>query len=171
MEFFEVIAKRRSIRAFQAKRVERQVIDRILEAVVLAPSAGNLQAYDIFVIEREELRRELTQAARNQEFLTAAPVVLVFCSNPSRNEVRYKSRGANLYCLQDATIACTYAMLAATGLGLSSVWVGAFDERAVSKVLGNPPDLTPVALLPIGYAAEEPGELSRRPLKELVHYA
>jgi nitroreductase len=169
MEFFDVIARRRSIRAYQDRPVEREAIERILQGVNLAPSAGNLQAYDIFVIESDNLRKELAQAASNQEFLFQAPVVLVFCSNPSRNEWRYKARGSGLYCLQDATIACTYAMLAATALGLSTVWVGAFNDKLVLNVLGNPSGLTPVALLPIGYAAEESRELIRKPLKELVH--
>jgi nitroreductase len=59
-------------------------------------------------------------------------------------------------------------MLAATALGLSTVWVGAFDDAAVRRVLGCP-DLLPVAILPIGYPAEEPKPTPRRSLADLVH--
>jgi nitroreductase len=65
---------------------------------------------------------------------------------------------------------CSFAMLAATDLGLGSVWVGAFNDSAVLDVLGNPEGLTPVAILPLGYPAEEPSGATRRSLEELVHY-
>jgi len=75
----------------------------------------------------------------------------------------------DLYCVQDATIACTFAILAATALGLASVWVGAFDEDDVRRAIGAPPTHRPVAMLPIGYAAEVPRLRPRRSLKDLVH--
>ncbi|MBU4225016.1 MAG: nitroreductase family protein, partial [Chloroflexi bacterium] len=71
--------------------------------------------------------------------------------------------------VQDATIACTYAMLAATALGLSTVWVGAFEEDAVREALGIPQELLPVAMLPIGYAGKKPRITPRRELNDLLH--
>ena len=62
-----------------------------------------------------------------------------------------------MYALQDATIAATYAMIAAVDEGLSTVWIGAFDPGKVTAAVGAPPDWIPVAVLPIGYAAESPG--------------
>ena len=93
---------------------------------------------------------------------------MVFCANPARSAAKYRERGTRLYAIQDATIACAFAMLAATALGLGTVWVGAFDDVAVQKVLGTR-DLLPVAILPIGYAAEEPEPTPRRSLSDLVH--
>jgi nitroreductase len=75
----------------------------------------------------------------------------------------------SLYSVQDATIACTFAMLAASALGLASVWVGAFDEDQVSRVISAPEEQRPVAMLPIGYAAGPPRQRARRKLEELVH--
>ena len=60
-------------------------------------------------------------------------------------------------------------MLTASALDLSSVWVGAFDEGKVSQVISAPDAHRPVAILPIGYPAEEPSEKSRRPLDDLIH--
>jgi nitroreductase len=96
-------------------------------------------------------------------------VALVFCAHPALSQVRYAERGETLYALQDATIACTFAMLAATAVGLSSVWVGSFDEAAVSQTIELPDSQRPVAILPIGYAAEEPRLRDRRPLNEIIH--
>jgi nitroreductase len=169
MDFFEVVRTRRSVRAYSSRPVETDKLQAILQAANLAPSAGNLQAYEIFVAQSQTVRDRLAQAAGMQEFITQAPVALVFCANPRRSAGKYGQRGATLYCLQDATIACAYAQLAAAALGLASVWVGAFEEDEVRRAIGVGADLRPVAILPLGYAAEAPGPSSRRPLRDLVH--
>ena len=169
MEFTELIKHRRSVRAFQSKSVDVDILKDILESANQAPSAGNLQAFEIYVAVDTIRRTDLARAAHEQYFIAEAPVVLVFCANPSRSVGRYGDRGTNLYALQDATIACTFAMLAATEHNLGSVWVGAFDERAVRRALAIPDDLLPVAMLPIGYTAESPGPKPRRSLSDLVH--
>jgi nitroreductase len=167
MEFFEVVRKRHSIRAYQNKSIEEEKLQKILETVNSAPSGGNLQAYEIFLIKDDYKKKALAEASLNQKFIVDAPVVLVFCSNPSR--FRYGKRGKKLYSLQDATIAASYAQLVATALGLSTVWIGAFVEKEVLKVLGSPESLIPVAIIPIGYPAEEPQKTGRRKLKDVVH--
>ncbi len=100
--------------------------------------------------------------------IAQAPASLVFCANPARSAAKYRNRGERLFALQDATIACAFAMLAATALGLGTVWVGAFDDGAVQRVLGVG-DLLPVAILPVGYPAEDPEPTPRRSLDDLVH--
>lgn len=160
--------RRRSVRAFAPRAVESGKVARILEAANTAPSAGNLQAYEIFRITEPKQRTALARAALDQFFIAAAPVVLVFCANPARSAAKYRERGARLYAIQDATIACAFAMLAATALGLGTVWVGAFDDASVQRVLGTR-DLLPVAILPIGYPAEQPRRTPRRSLSDLVH--
>ena len=169
MQFTDVLKSRRSIRAFTGQQVEPEKLRLILEAAGCAPSAGNLQAHEIYVITDRRQRLALVQAALGQDFLASAPVVLAFCTNPARNVGRYGDRGQRLYSLQDATIACTYAMLAATDLGLATVWVGAFNDDAVIRALSLPQGIHPVAMLPIGYAAEHPEATPRRPLYDLVH--
>jgi nitroreductase len=139
MDIFDVFSERRSIRAFTDEPVTEDALKQIFEAVNRAPSAGNLQAFEIYQVTKVEHKQALMCASYDQEFLVQAPVVLVFCAAPSRSAGRYSKRGETLYCLQDATIACTYAMLAATALGLGSVWVGAFDEDAVHQVIAAEP--------------------------------
>jgi len=143
---------------------------QILEAVRSAPSAGNLQAYDIVVVTEPTKKEALSRAALGQEFVAQAPVVLVFFANPERNAWRYGRRGEELYALQDATIAATYAMLSATALGLGSVWVGAFRDEEVRQVVGAPLHARPIALLPLGYPGERPSATLRRSLEDLVHW-
>jgi nitroreductase len=169
MDFFEVIERRQSIRAYTDRGVEPAQLDQILRAANRAPSAGNLQAYEIVVVRDAVLKRALIEAAGGQEQAGAVPVVLVFCANPARSAPKYHQRGERLYSVQDATIACTFAMLAATALGLATVWVGAFDDEAVKTALSLPKGWLPVAMLPVGYAAESPLPSPRRDLHDLVH--
>jgi nitroreductase len=169
MDFFKIVEDRRSMRKYSDKPVEEEKLHKILEIANKAPSAGNLQGYEIYVVRKLEQRQALVKAAWDQDFLAEAPVVLIFCSNPSRSETKYGDRGATLYSVQDATIACTYSQLAAKAQGLDSVWVGAFDEAAVSEVARLPSHLRPVVLLPIGYAGKVPSVRPRRELRDLVH--
>lgn len=129
---------------------------------------SQLQAYEIFLVQDEKKKRELALASFAQSFVAEAPVVLVFCANPERSGRKYGKRGRSLYSIQDATIAAAYAQLAAVDLGLASCWVGAFDDGEVLRILGNPEGLIPIALIPIGYPAEEPKPTPRRKLDELV---
>jgi len=168
MEFEALIQARRSIRGFTDQAVESEKLHRILEAASLAPSAGNLQAYEIYQVTLPKARAALARAA-DQPFVAQASLCLVFCANPGRSARKYGARGHALYALQDATIAATYTMLAAANLGLATVWVGAFDDDAVANAIGAPGDWRPVAILPIGYGAEAPGPSVRRPIGEMVH--
>ncbi len=170
MEFFRVVRARHSIRAYTAQPVEPEKLQMILDAANRAPSAGNLQAYEIYAVMDRQILSALTRAAFDQEFIAQAPIALVFCAHPARNVDKYGERGVSLYCVQDATIACAYAQLAATALDLASVWVGAFNDDLVRAAISVGGDLLPVAILPIGYPGKSPKIRPRRPLGDLVRY-
>lgn len=168
MDFPRLVKQRHSVRAFQSHEVEREKLEAILQAARRAPSAGNLQAYRVVVVRSVRLRRMLARAALDQDFVAEAPVVLVFLADPSASAVKYGRRGETLYAVQDATIACAYAQLAACAEGLGSCWVGAFREEEVRAALGLGEELRPIGLLPVGYAAERPEISERRPLSEML---
>lgn len=169
MEFFEVLGNRHSVRRFKDVDVEEEKLTKILEAANSAPSAGDLQAYEIAVVKDKERKEKLASAAYEQESIRSAPLVLVFLASQEMSAGKYGKRGAELYCLQDATIASAYAQLAAAALGLGCVWVGGFDEKEVVKAINLKQNLRPVSMLPIGYAAEQPRATPRRELGEPVH--
>jgi len=168
MDFMTLIDERRSVRVYERRDVEEEKLSKILHAANRAPSAGNLQAYQIAVVRSAAVRQALARAAVEQQFVGQAPVVLVFFAEPARASAKYGHRGESLYALQDATIACAYAQLAAHDLGLVACWVGAFRSKEVVEVVGAAPGQTPVALLPIGYSAERPEATSRRSLSDLT---
>ncbi len=166
--FFALLKKRRSIRAFKTEKFNEQNIHKILEACNLAPSSGGLQTFEVYQVKNKQARKDLVAAAYDQFFLSEAPVLLVFCANPSRSVERYGER-SNLFSVQDATIATAYAQLAVQALGLAAVWIGAFDEKKVSEILHLPQGQRPVSILPIGHANEKPKEKTTRGVKDLLH--
>lgn len=168
MDFFEVIKRRRSVRAYTSQEIDAQTLQTILQCANDSPSAGNLQAYEVVVVRDQHKREGLYRVGLEQQALLRAPVVLVFFQNPARSAAKYGKRGVELYSVQDATIACAHAQLAATALGLGSVWIGAFYPERVARLLNSPPGLVPVALLAIGHPDEDPPAAGRRPLSDLV---
>jgi nitroreductase len=167
--FFDVVQSRRAVRTYRTTPVEAEKVQAVLQAAHDAPSAGNLQCYEIYKVTDPKRRFELARAANEQLFLLNPPVLLVFCANPARTLPRYGERGRTTYPIQDATIACAFAMLAAKALGLATVWVGALDAGRVREIVGAPPEQMPLAILPLGYSDEMPEPPERRALEDLVH--
>lgn len=168
MEFFDVIRSRRSVRVFTTKEIEADIITPLLKAVRTAPTAGNLQAYQVYLVESPEKIEALGKAAYDQTCVSGAKAILVFCTDAPRSTGTYGDRGRDLYCIQDTTIAATIAHLAAVALGLGSVMVGAFKDAEVAQIVGAPVQQTPIIMLPLGYPNEEPVPTSRRSLDDLV---
>lgn len=144
------------------------MLEFLLDCASTAPSAGNLEAWDVIAVEDADIRLKLSDAALRQAHIAEAPLVLVICAHYPRSISRYGERG-RLYAVQDATIACTYMMLAAHALGLHTCWTGAFDERRVSALLGIPPEISPVAMLPVGRGRQEPYRTGRMPADRHLH--
>jgi len=169
MTLHEVLDTRYSVREFDpAAELPDDLLDRLLEAALRAPNAGNCQPWHLWVVRHAELRQRLADAAA-QPFVAEPPVVVVMCVEPERSGERYGQRGRQLYCYQDAANAATCLLLAAVDAGYGGCWVGAFDEAAVAEALGLAPHLRPVALLPLGKPAGEPMfRAPRRPLEEVV---
>jgi nitroreductase len=168
MEFSDVIAGRRSVRHFSSKRsVSDEDVQALLKAAVAAPSAGNIQPWRFTVVKSLEVRERLG-AALHQRWATSAPVVIVVSVDPRPCAARYGDRGEYLYALQDTAAAAQNILLAAVDRGLSSCWIGAFDEAAVREALGIAEPITPIAILPVGHSAESAGRPARRPLDEVT---
>lgn len=169
MECVEAIKGRRSVRKFKDSTVEKEIIEKLLNAAQMAPSAGNLQARDFIVVSNKMTKQKLKEAALGQSFIEQAPVVIVAVANIERSSRIYRSRG-ELYAIQDATAGVENLLLAAHSLGLAACWVGAFDENAVREVLGIPHRTRPVAIIPVGYADEKPAAPPRMGLDKVVHW-
>ena len=165
-DIFKVMATRRSTRKFSKNPVEKWKIDKILAAADAAPTAGNFQGFEIFYINDNETKEELVQAANKQPYVNTQ-LVLVFCMNPTRVKLDFPPKVIMKFSIQDATLAAAYSQLAASALGLSSIWIGMFDEDKVKEIIGT--DLRPTSILCVGYPIKKRPAKQRRQLKELIH--
>jgi nitroreductase len=166
MELLETLRQRHSVRAYRADEVEPEKLEAVLEAAVLAPTACNVQPFQLLVIHTLGRREELARIYARPWFADA-PLVIGICSLPG---VGWRRRDGKSYSDIDATIAMDHLILAATSLGLGTCWVAAFDPGAAREVLRLPAEVEPVAFTPLGYAADEPRPRTRKALGELVRY-
>jgi nitroreductase len=166
MEFSDVIRKRYSVRAYKPDPVGEEKLQRILEAMRLAPTATNNQAFQ-FLLIRTKGREEELQRIYKRDWLTDAPLVVCACGIPEENWVRKDGKNYNDV---DVAIAMDHLILAATNEGLGTCWIGAFDAQAAKNVLGLPEGVEPIAFTPLGYPAGEPKAKKRKALSELVRY-
>ena len=164
-DLFHVMARRRSTRRFADAKVDEWMVDKILAAADTAPTAGNFQGFRVFYVRNGRAKAALAEAANNQPYVNA-PVVLVFCMEPSRVKMRFEPSMLEKFSLQDATLAAAYSQLAASALGLSSIWIGMLDEQKVMDILGT--DLRPSSILCIGHPARYRPPKARRNLRDLV---
>jgi len=156
MDVMEAIQIRRSVRKYRPDKIPTDVLDRLLEALRLAPSACNFQPWRFVVVTDEQTRLALAKASHNQMFIAEAPVVVVGCGFPANAYQRMGGSGNSADI--DVAIALDHLTLAAAEMGLCTCWIGAFDEGEVKRIVGVPPQAKVVALTPVGYPGE-PGLL------------
>jgi nitroreductase len=149
MDIETCIEGRTSIRDFKADPVDDDIVQEALRLANLAPSAGNLQARDFVVVRDITTKKALALAAYRQDFV--------------------RTRGENLYCIQDSAAAIENMLLFLHSKGIGSVWVGSFDEAKAAEALSLPPHARPVALVPIGYPADVGVRRKRMPQSDIVH--
>ncbi len=167
MDILEIIKGRRSIRSFERRPLPGDLVEALKEALIWAPSAGNLQARRFYFVYNERIKEALVRAALNQRFIAEAPLAIVCCGNRTIERF-YGRRGVDLYMIQDVAASIENLMLLAHSLGLGSVWVGAFDEEEVSRILDLPDHLRPLAIVPVGYPAHRPSPPPRVSKEEAV---
>ncbi len=168
MEFLQLAAARRSIRTYYDKPVPDELVMQLLTAAHWAPSAGNLQPWRFYVIKNKEMQKEICEKCYPAPWIKKAPLLIVVAADQNKSSWRYHERGAELYCLQDTAAAIQNLLLCSESLGLGSCWIGAFSEESCSQILHLEEDLRPVAIVSIGYAAENPTGPGRASLEEAI---
>ena len=157
MELIDVINKRKSIRRFQDEEVPRELLEELLSLARKCPSAGAIRGFQGFITY--------------EKLVYDAPIYVVICVDPTKYESRYGIRGRDLYAIQDATIFGAYFQLLLVDKGLASVWVGAFRESKIQRILGT--NLRPVAILAIGlpYVLKEENPMPKVMVKKMKKVA
>jgi nitroreductase len=146
------IFERRSTRKYTDKVVTFEIIEKLLEAGMCAPSAGNERPWQFIVIDNKDTLSEITKFHPYSQMLKIAQYAIVVCGDLSL--LKYEG-----FWVQDCSAAAENMLIMAQELGLGSVWLGVYplEDRikALSELLGLPENVTPLSILPIGYPAEK----------------
>ena len=170
MSFLQLAKDQRySVRKFKDQPVEKEKLELILEAGRIAPTACNYQPQRILVIEDESAYEKLKQCTGCH---FDAPVVLLICYD--KTTVWKNKPNGTIGGDVDASIVTTHMMLQAAELGLGATWVGAFNAQKTRELFNLPDYLVPVAMLPIGYPADDvephPWHFKRFDMEHSVFY-
>lgn len=165
MEAIDCIMTRRSIRKYQDKPVPEETIKKILEAGMMAPSAGDQRPWHFIVVKDKKILEEASHVYRYHAMVKGAAFAILVCGDPS------KERHSG-YWVQDCSNATMNLLLAAHALGLGAVWTGVHPrkdrEDAFRAIFKTPEGIIPFALIPFGFPAEMPSAKGRYDEK-LVH--
>lgn len=174
----ECIRGRRSIRQFTDKPVPHDVLESIVETASYAPSWKHTQITRYIAVEgslKDKIADECTSAyAKNGEIIKNAPLLIAvtFIKNRSgfERDGSFSTPKEDGWQMFDTGIATEAFCLAAYEQGLGTVILGIFDEAKAASLLEVPEDRELVALIPVGYPAEEPVAPRRKPVEELLSY-
>lgn len=166
--FYELYERRRSVREFLDRDIEKDKLQRILETLRRSQSAANRQPWHFILLEKRG--REKFNEVLTKEGFKDAPLIVVACAEPQKAWVR-KADGKN-YAWVDVTIAVTEMIAGATAEGIGTCWIAAFDPARVKSILGIPDHIEVVALIAMGYPRTPllREEKTRKPLEEIIHY-
>ncbi len=158
MDALEAIRTRRSIRKYTDRPVETEKVKIMLEAAMLAPSAGNQQPWRFIVIDDKALLEKVPEINPNAPMAPKAPLAILVCG-----DLRLERFPGNW--TADCSAAAENLLIAARALGLGAVWTGLYPEEdrmeGFRDLLGLPREVVPLALIPVGYPATESGPVNR----------
>ena len=158
MDFLELVKSRYSVRSYLPRPVGHDKLDRLLEAVRLAPSGSNRQPWKFVVVRDPDVRRRLVAACAGQKFIAQAPVVIAGVGLMPDRVMSCDIPGDPV----DVAIAMSHLMLAAVAEGLGTCWIGAFSQGRVREVLGVPGSAAVIGLMTLGYPADNPPPKNRK---------
>lgn len=153
MDALECIKTRRSIRKFSNVAVEAEKIGNILDAGRFAPCSGNLQDWKFILVHEEDKKKKLSDICFQQVWMERAPVFIIVCSEWKKNERFYGENGEK-FSTQNCAAAVENMLLAAHAQELGACWVSAFLKESVRKLLEIPEEVSPEAIITVGYPAE-----------------
>jgi nitroreductase len=166
MNTIETINKRRSIRKYTNKEVSDEIINELLNAAMMAPSARNTQSWQFVVIKSRSLLDKLSEIHPYAKMLKEAPLAILVCGDKSLEENDY-------YQCINCSAATQNILLAAHDLGVGSVWLGVYPRaeriEPIKELLNMPEGILPISLIALGYA-DEVKVKPERFVKEKVHY-
>lgn len=182
-ETIQQLYQRKSVRVFTEQEISEDIVQEILTAAAMAPTAGNQQLYTILRVTDPKIRQALSESCDHQPFIAEGKLILVFCADCLKwyeafcyagCEPRHPGAGDLLLAVDDALIAAQNAVVAAESYGIGSCYIGDVMENMEiqRELLDLPEYVFPAALLVFGYPTEQQKNRpkpKRADLKYIVH--
>lgn len=168
MEVLEAIKSVKSVSKFKPDPVPEQKVQAVVNAARFAPSAENLQPWKFIVVTDEDTKRKLAGACTNAKHMVDAPLVVVACARLDE-AVAMTGGYMNSYPV-DLGMALAHVTVAASGEGLGTSWIFAFNEEKVKSLLKIPADARVVGLTPLGIPEAYEASPGRKHLSEILSY-
>jgi nitroreductase len=176
-QFQYLVNNRQSDRGYVNKLIPQEILDRILEAARLAPSACNAQPWKFIVVDNVELKNSIADTTSSKilgmnHFTKQAPVHIVIVMESANLTSNFGSLVKRKHFpLIDIGIAAEHICLAATAEGLGSCMIGWFDEGKVRKILNIPKSKRPILIITLGYPEkQEVRQKRRKETNEIISY-
>ncbi len=159
MELVELIKKCRDTEEYSEEKLSAEKLLSLLEVVRWTPSAANIQPWEVYIIDDQQLREELDgclldpllRDSEKGNTISSAPAVIVMALDRKRARARFGSQGEEFYALQDTAAAVNNIRLKAAREGIGSTWHREVKLNKVAEVLKLSALIKPVALLTLGY--------------------
>ena len=174
----DCILGRRSIRRFKPDAINHDILEEIVETASYAPSWKHTQITRYIAVEgalKDQIAAEACEAWKpNADIINSAPMLMVISVIKNRSgferDGSYSTPRNDGWQMYDAGVASQTFCLAAHDKGIGSVILGIFDSAKVASILEVPEDRDVIALIPIGYPAEEPVAPKRKSVEDLLSY-
>jgi len=154
--FLEIINSRRSVRNFTLQPIEKELIKKILDIAIKAPSACNIQGWHFIIVDNATIKQKLIDLGGSIVIKNAPAGILVLYDNRTKN-TEYKDD------IQSAAAAIENILLAATYYGLGSCWICHLpSKRQLRNMFSIPKHMDPVAYVLLGHKKYDPVEIPRR---------
>ncbi|GHV76124.1 nitroreductase [Spirochaetia bacterium] len=173
----DIIEKRRSIRKYKSNKIDDNLINKLMQSAILAPSGDNTQPWRFIIVDDVKIQKEIIKLSHNQKWMETAPVLIVciadICSRIKDSDNLILDEESSIFelkqIIRDTTISIEHIVLEAVNQGLGTCWVAWFKQNEMKTLLGIPNNKYVVGILTIGYADEEPKQRPRKTMEEIVH--
>jgi nitroreductase len=166
VNFQNLLLQRYSVREYEPRPVDQNLLNQVLTAAQFAPTAANRQPFKLIVIHTQG-KKEQIQKIYDREWFSDAPILICACGIPGQGWVRADGKS---YLDVDIAIVMDHVSLAAADLGLGTCWVASFDVESAREFLQIPADAEPIVIMSLGYPVGSPREKERKSLDEIVAY-
>lgn len=171
MDLYDIVKNRRTVYSFSPRKVDEELIIKLLDAAHLAPAAGGIHEYEFVVVTEQQKKDKISELCLTPNINSAPFIIIVIC-NPSKLKTVFDEEETNTFCIENAALAIENILLYAAQQGLGSAWIATMQQKGIKNLLGIPDNYLIRGVIPVGYPLDSGSgapQTSIPVLKEITH--